>query len=325
MKRVLLVSAGALMAAALSADFTGGAPAFAQTEATPVDEPMSKTCRVGPRSREVEIQRIEPFKVFDNLYHVGPCYVSVWILTTPEGHIMFDTTQEPFIDMVIDNIAKVGLNIQDIRYILINHGHLDHAGGAARFQELTGARVLAVEGDWPLIEALTGRPGTRDPEGRPNRMPARDVVVREGDTLDLGDQHLTLHTGPGHTPGVMVVGGIVLRDGADTYNAIWGNAGGGGEGLAGAEQGLRNANLMASIRDIRVNMRTHSWQNPNGAPGGGIHERAKLLPTRQAGDPHPFVDPPVVYLARVAWALGNARRVLAEEQANAQGNPEELQ
>ncbi len=325
MKRVLLMTAGALMAAALSANLTGGVPAFAQTEATAVDEPMSKTCRVGPRSREVEIQRIEPFKVFDNLYHVGPCYVSVWILTTPEGHIMFDTTQEPFIDMVIDNIAKVGLDIEDIRYILINHGHTDHAGGAARFQELTGARVLAAEGDWPLIEALPDRPNNRDPEGRPNRVPARDVVVREGDTLDLGDQHLTLHTGPGHTPGVMVVESIVLRDGADRYNAIWGNAGGGGEGLAGAEQGLRNANLMASIKDIRVNMRTHSWQDPNGAPGGGIHERAKLLPTRQAADPHPFVDPGEFYLDRVTQALENAQRVLAEEQARVQGNPEALQ
>ncbi len=321
MKRVLLMTAVALMAAALSADFTGGTPAFAQPEATPLDEPMSKTCRVGPRSREVEIQKIEPFKVFDNLYHVGPCYVSVWILTTPEGHIMIDTTQEPFIDMVIDNIAKVGLNIQDIRYILINHGHTDHAGGAARFQELTGARVLAVEGDWPLIEALPDRPNNRDPEGRPTRVPARDVVVREGDTLELGDQHLTLHTGPGHTPGVMVVEGIVLRDGADSYNAVWGNAGGGGEGLAGAEQGLRNANLMASITDIRVNIRTHSWQGPNGAPGGGIHERAKLLPTRQAGDPHPFVDPPEFYLDRVAQGLENAQLLLAEEQARAQGTP----
>ncbi len=321
MKRVVMGTMGALMAAAMSAQFSVGTPAFAQTAATPADEPISKTCRVGPRSREVDIQIIEPFKVFDNLYHVGPCYVSVWILTTPEGHIMFDSTQEPFVDMVIENIAKVGLDIEDVRYILINHGHTDHAGGAARLQELSGARVLAVEGDWPLIEALPGRPNNRDPEGRPNRVPERDIVVREGDTLELGDQHLRLHAGPGHTPGVMVVEGIVLRDGADSYNAIWGNAGGGGEGLAGAEQGLRNANLMASITDIRVNMRTHSWQDPNGAPGGGIHERATLLPARQPGDPHPFVDPPEFYLDRVAQGLESAQRRLAEEQARAQGTP----
>jgi metallo-beta-lactamase class B len=317
MQRIAIGTIGALVVAAISAQFAGGTPALAQTSA---NEPISKTCRVGPRSREVDIQIIEPFKVFDNLYHVGPCYVSVWVLTTPEGNILFDTAQEPFVDMVIENIAKVGLDIEDIKYILINHGHTDHAGGAARFQELTGARVLAVEGDWPLIEALPGRPNNREPEGRPNRVPARDVVVREGDTLDLGDQHLRLHTGPGHTPGVMVVEGIVLKDGAHRYNAIWGNAGGGGEGLAGAEQGVKNAELMASFSDIQVNMRTHSWQDPDGAPGGGLHERALFLPARGAGDPNPFVDPPELYRDRAAANLESARQRLAEERARASGN-----
>jgi metallo-beta-lactamase class B len=234
---------------------------------------------------------------------------------------MFDTSQEPFIDMIIENIAKVGIDIREIKYILINHGHTDHAGGAARLQELTGARVLAVEGDWPLIEAMNGLPGARDPLSRPNRVPERDVVVREGDTLELGDQRLTLHTGPGHTPGVMVVEGIVVKDGVNTYNAIWGNAGGGGEGLEGAEQGLRNATMMANIKDVRVTMQTHAWQGPNGAPGGGIHERAKRLAARQAGDPHPFVDSPEFYLTRVTRALENAQRTLAEEQARSLGTP----
>jgi hypothetical protein len=33
------------------------------------------------------------------------------------------------------------------------------------------------------------------------------------------------------------------------------------------------------------------WQDPNGYPGRGIHERAKKLANRKPGDPHPFVDP----------------------------------
>ena len=39
--------------------------------AQPADEPVSKTCREGPRAREIELQKIEPFKVFDNLYHAS--------------------------------------------------------------------------------------------------------------------------------------------------------------------------------------------------------------------------------------------------------------
>jgi len=310
----LMLTASCLMAAALSADFAGSTPAAAQAAA----EPMSKTCRVGPRSREVEIQKIEPFKVFDNLYHVGPCYVSVWVLTTPQGHILFDTTQEPFVDMTIANIQKVGLNLRDIKYILINHGHLDHAGGAARLQELTGARVLAVEGDWPMIEALEGKTGSRDP--KPNHTPKRDVVVKEGDKLDLGDQHLTLHTAPGHTPGVMVAEGMVLKDGGTTYKAVWGGGAGGGPGLAGAEQGIKNTNMMAAIQGVQVNMQTHAWTEPNGYPGGGIHERAKLLATRKPGDPHPFVDP-ATWNARVKRAQENATKTLAEERQKAAAAP----
>jgi len=58
----------------------------------------------------VAFQKIEPFKVFDNLYYVGPGYVSVWLLTTPDRNILFDTAQEPYVDYVIGNIRKVGVD-----------------------------------------------------------------------------------------------------------------------------------------------------------------------------------------------------------------------
>ena len=82
---------------------TFGPPASAagQTAA----EPLSKTYRI-TRARDVEFQKIEPFKVFDNLYYVGPGYVSVWLLTTADGNILFDSAHEPYVDYVINNIRK---------------------------------------------------------------------------------------------------------------------------------------------------------------------------------------------------------------------------
>ena len=47
------------------------AAARANAQVSPND-PLEKTCRIGPRSREVEIQKMEPFKVFDNLYMSVP-------------------------------------------------------------------------------------------------------------------------------------------------------------------------------------------------------------------------------------------------------------
>src|SRR5262245_63294967 len=143
-------------------------------------EPLSKTYRV-TRANEVEFQKIEPFKVFDNLYYVGPGYVSVWLLTTPQGSILFDSAQEPYVDWVIGNIRKVGVDPKSIKYIILSHGHLDHVGGAAKIQEASGARVVAVTEDCKMIEDLASRPGQR--RAAPPRMPKRDMVVKEGDSL----------------------------------------------------------------------------------------------------------------------------------------------
>lgn len=129
-RRVAMFMAGCLMAIALGPRLPGGAPAAAQTAA----EPLSKTCRV-TRPDDVNLQKIESFKAFDNLYYVGPCYVSVWLLTTPEGHILFDSAQEPYVDHVIAGIQKAGVNVRDIKYLILSHGHLDHVGGAARRQD----------------------------------------------------------------------------------------------------------------------------------------------------------------------------------------------
>ncbi len=307
--RVMMCTAGCLMAAALGAGLSGGAPAAAQSPA----EPLSKTCRV-TRPDDVELQKIEPFKVFDNLYYVGPCYVSVWLVTTPQGHILFDSAQEPYVDHVIANIKKVGINLRDIKYIILSHGHLDHVGGAARLQEATGARVVAVAEDWTMIEALDGRSSRRDP--KPNRVPKRDMVVKDGDTLTLGNQTLKFHQLPGHTPGVLMTEGITVYDGGTPYKAVVPAGAAGGPGLAGAEQGVKNANKLAAIQGVQVNLQIHSWAEPDGYPGGGVLERAVLLKTRKPGAPHPFVDP-ATWNQRAKAAQEGAARTLAAERAKA--------
>lgn len=273
-------------------------------------EPLSKTYRV-TRARDVEFQKIEPFKVFDNLYAVGPGYVSVWLLTTPEGNILFDSAQEPFVDYVIDNIRKVGVDPRSIRYIVLSHGHLDHVGGAAKIQEASGARVVAAEEDWKLIEQLGSRSGRGG--GPPPRVPKRDIVVREGDTLTLGGQTLKFHLTPGHTPGVLTTEGIIVHDGGMSYRAIvWGGAGYRG-GLAEAEQAVESADKVARITGVQVNLQIHSWAGDNGYPGGGVLERAVMLKSRKPGDPHPFVDP-ATFAQWVTQTQESAARAVQEER-----------
>ena len=96
--------------------------------------------------------------MFDNLYHVGPCYVAAYLLTTPQGVIMFDTTQEPFVDKLIDNIKKVGVNPRDIKYIIINHGHIDHFGGSACVKARSAALRLLSASIRKVAEVTTSSP-----------------------------------------------------------------------------------------------------------------------------------------------------------------------
>ena len=257
---------------------------FGQT----ASEPLSKTYRV-TRANDVEFQKIEPFKVFDNLYYVGPGYVSVWLLTTPEGNILFDSAQEPYVDYVIGNIRKVGVDPKSIKYVILSHGHLDHFGGAAKIQEASGARVVAVEEDWKMIEEAESRQGRGG--AAPPRVPKRDMVVKEGDTLSLSGQTFKFHQTPGHTPGVLTTEGITVYDSGKPYKAIvWGGSGYRG-GLADAEEAVRSANKIAQIQGVQVNLQIHSWAGDDGYPGGGVLERGLKLKSRKPGDPHPFVDP----------------------------------
>jgi metallo-beta-lactamase class B len=288
-----------------------GCAAFATAQSAP--EPLSKTYRV-TRANDVEFQKIEPFKVFDNLYYVGPGYVSVWLLTTPEGGILFDTAQEPYVDFVIDNIRKVGVDPKSIKYIILSHGHLDHFGGAAKIQEVSGARVVAIEEDWKMIEQTGSNRGHGG--GPPARVPKRDMVVKEGDGLTFGGQTLKFHQTPGHTPGVLTTEGITVYDGRTPYKAIvWGGAGYRG-GLAEAEQSLKSADKIAQIRGVQVNLQIHSWAEENGYPSGGVLERALILKSRRPGDPHPFVDP-ATFTQWVKRAQDNAAKAIQEEKQKA--------
>src|SRR5206468_2560933 len=124
--------------------------------------------------------------------------------TTPQGDILFDTAQEPYVDWVLDNIKKYA-NPRDIKYIVLSHGHLDHFGGAAKLQAASGARVIAIDEDWKMIEEQSAKPNAP-------AAPKRDMVATEGQHLDLGDQHLIFHHTPGHTPGVLTTEGIVVYD-----------------------------------------------------------------------------------------------------------------
>jgi metallo-beta-lactamase class B len=275
-------------------------------------EQLSETYR-GSRRNDVEYQKVAPFKVFDNLYYVCPGFVSVWLIPTSNGLILIDAAQEPYVDHVIDSIRKVGFDPRDIKYMLISHGHLDHFGGVARIQQLSRARVAALEEDWQLIEAAAKTPG-RDNVPAP-QVPARDMVVKEGDTITLGNTSLKVYRMPGHTPGSASFEFTVLDGGRPHKAFLFGGPGPRG-GVQGAEQFLSSVGRLAQIPGVQVSVPVHSWLNDFPYPNGGVLERAQKLAQRKPGEPHPFVDP-ASWQAWVKQVQDGAIRNLEQEKQKA--------
>ena len=94
---------------------------------------------------------------------------------------------------VVSGGCKLGVDPARIKYVLVSHGHSDHAGGAKLLQDRFGARVIMSAADWDLIG--------RNTQAWPK--PKRDMVATDGQRLTLGDTTLTLYLTPGHTPGTI--------------------------------------------------------------------------------------------------------------------------
>jgi metallo-beta-lactamase class B len=261
-------------------------PDFTFAAQTNKKEELSESYR-GSQKDNVAYQKVPPIKVFDNLYYVGPGFVSVWLISTPQGAILIDSAEEPYVDHVIDSIRKSGFQLSDIKYIVLSHGHLDHFGGLSRIQQLSGAHVAALEEDWALMERAAQAPGRNN--SAPPPIPKRDMVVKEGDTLTFGGTTLKFYKHPGHTAGSLSAEFTVFDNGRPHKAFMFGGPGPRG-GIAGATQFLESSKRIAEIPGVEVHVQVHSWLASYPYPNGGIFERAQKLAQRKAGEPNPFVD-----------------------------------
>ncbi len=119
------------------------------------------------------------------------CYI-VGDESTKEGMIIDPGTEAK---LILSAVEDLGLNI---KVIALTHSHMDHVGALAEVKEATGAEI-AIHAD--EAQFLQGQPMTRilHPFSPPPSPP--DRLLKEGDTIDVGNLHFrVLHT-PGHTPG----------------------------------------------------------------------------------------------------------------------------
>ncbi|HEX7890097.1 MAG TPA: MBL fold metallo-hydrolase [Ramlibacter sp.] len=230
----------------------------------------------------------EPGQVFDNLYFVGSAWVTAWVLKTSDGLILIDALNNALEarGLIDGGMARLGLDPRQIKYVIVTHGHGDHYGGANYIRERYGARVVASEDDWRMME--TALEFSSPHWGAP---PKRDISVKDGDRLTLGDTTMTFYVTPGHTVGTLSPVFDVKTGGRSHKALLWGGTSfnfgkdfGRLESYAAATERMRR---MTAQLPVDVLLSNHAgWD-------GTLQKMAALRASGGRG-PHPFVTGPQV-------------------------------
>jgi metallo-beta-lactamase class B len=201
----------AVASAGLHAQQRGRGPADhpAVTVAGRTYTPASILARNMGTTEDQETQ-FPPHKIVGNVYYVGTKTLSSFLIVTPDGNLLIDSTYERNVPTIRKSVEQLGFKFSDVKILLGNHAHGDHQEGDAAVKELTGATVMAMAEDVPALQAM--KPG-----GKEHPI---DRILHDGDTVSLGGMTLVAHLTAGHTRGA-TTWTTRVTDGLKTYDVVF--------------------------------------------------------------------------------------------------------
>jgi len=211
-----------------------------------------------------------PHHIIGNLYYVGSHDLSSFLITTPRGHILINSSYERTVPIIEASVEKLGFHFRDINILLDSHAHGDHVAGNPLVKQLTGATVMVMQKD------VKGVPG------------AIDRVLHNGEQVNLGGTVLTAHLTPGHTPGA-TTWTMTATEGGKPYHVVISSSIG-----VNPDYVLVNNSKYPGIADdyrrsfeVMRALPCDIYLAPHGAQYGLFEKYPKLA----KGGPNPFIDP----------------------------------
>jgi metallo-beta-lactamase class B len=234
-----------------------------------------------------------PHRIVGNIYYVGTNTLASFLITTPQGHFLIDSTYERNVPTIEKSVTQLGFKFADVKIVLGTHAHGDHQEGDALVKEMTGAQVMAMAEDVPLLQAM--KPG-----GKEHPI---DRVLHDGDQVTLGGTTLTAHLTAGHTPGC-TTWTATAQEGGKTYNVMIACS-------LRPPMALTPA-LVETFRRTFRTVRSLPCDVQLGDHGAQYDMQEKYAKIKE-GHPNPFIDPATcMQEADVEEAMLNA--LLAEQQ-----------
>lgn len=143
-----------------------------------------------------------PFRIAGNLYYVGSADLASYLIVTPKGLILINSSLESSVPLIQKSVEQLGFHFSDVKILLISHAHWDHDAGSEAIIKSTGAKYFVMAGDVPVVESGGAKDfqygGQKDEQYPPAHV---DRVLHDGDTVELGGTVLAAHLTPGHTKG----------------------------------------------------------------------------------------------------------------------------
>lgn len=154
----------------------------------------------------------EPLQISEHTWQIGTQELSALLVKTDAGAVLIDGGMPQVAAHLLDNMRKLGVEPQDLKWILHSHAHVDHAGPLAEIQRATGARLVSNAESGRLL-ASGGAGDIHFGDALLFPPVNADRYVLDGETVELGGLQFKVHFIPGHTPGSMAWTWQDRRDG----------------------------------------------------------------------------------------------------------------
>ena len=157
------------------------------------------------------------FHIAGNLYYVGSRDLASYLITTPDGDILINSSLESSPALIQKSVESLGFKFSDVKILLISHAHSDHDAGSAAILKKTGAKYMVMDADVPVVESG----GQKDFFYTKDHYPPTKVdrVLHDGDEVRLGGTVLVAHKTPGHTRGC-TTWTMRVKDGSTMRNVV---------------------------------------------------------------------------------------------------------
>ncbi|HVI45070.1 MAG TPA: subclass B3 metallo-beta-lactamase [Chitinophaga sp.] len=146
-------------------------------------------------------QDYQPFRIAGNLYYVGTYDLAVYLITTPQGHILINTGLADSEPLIRKHVKALGFKFSDIKILLATHAHFDHMGAMAAIKKETGARAMINEKDAGVTEDGGNSDYVFGGKGSTFLPFKADRLLHDHDTIQLGGMTVEMLHHPGHTKG----------------------------------------------------------------------------------------------------------------------------